>query len=59
MLVFGVIAAANVSTNEAKTQMDPAIAHLQTFLAAFGFRLNRANLIGMSASVSHAASGNL
>jgi hypothetical protein len=59
VLVFGVIATADVPANEAKAQMNPAVAHLQTFLAAFGLRLNGANLVGMRTSVSHAASGDL
>ena len=38
VFVFGRIAAADVSTFETETKMDPGIAHFQTFFAAFGVR---------------------
>jgi hypothetical protein len=47
VFILGRIAAANVAADEALTQMDPGIAHLQTFLAAFAAGLHVANFFHM------------
>jgi hypothetical protein len=43
VLVLGRIAAANVTADQTFPEMDPCIAHLQAFLAAFATRLDLAN----------------
>jgi hypothetical protein len=43
VLVLGRIAAADVTADEALSQVDPRIAHLQALLAAFAAGLNLAN----------------
>ena len=53
MLVFGTIAAADVAALKTQTQMDPGIAHLETFLAARTARLNFANLVKVRTLVRH------
>jgi hypothetical protein len=35
MLIFGIVAAADMATDQAQAQMHPGVAHLQTFLASF------------------------
>jgi hypothetical protein len=39
------IAAADVAAGEAQAQVDPGVAHLQTFFAAFGLRFYVVNLV--------------
>jgi hypothetical protein len=53
MLVFGGIAAANVTADQTFAQMYPAISHLQTLLATISARLNVANLISMDTGFRH------
>src|SRR5271154_6189100 len=43
MLVLGRVAAADVAADEALPQVDPGIAHLEAFLAAFAARFDLAN----------------
>lgn len=45
VLVLGVITAADVAADHAKTKMNPGIAHLQAFLAAFTARRDLPYLI--------------
>src|SRR5713101_7241477 len=45
------IAAADVPTGEAHSQMDPAVLHFQTLLAAGGARLDVADLVEMGAGL--------
>ena len=49
MLVFGAVAAADVSTVFANAQVHPAIAHVQAFFAALSARGHFFDLIGVSA----------
>jgi hypothetical protein len=42
------IAAADMSAGETESQMDPGIAHLQTFLATMSLRLHIVDLVKMS-----------
>jgi hypothetical protein len=44
MLVPGVVAAADVSARKAEAQVNPAIPHLEAFLAAPAARMNVSNL---------------
>ena len=53
MFVLGAVATSDVTARQAQPQMDPSIAHLQTFLAALRLRLNRTNLIGVCTDFSH------
>jgi hypothetical protein len=55
VLIFGGIAAANMPADEALPQMDPGIAHLQAFLAAFaaGFYLPYLSQMGTGFSWRH------
>jgi hypothetical protein len=45
MFIFGRIAAADVAAFQTQAQVNPGVAHFQTFLAAFGMRAHLANLI--------------
>jgi hypothetical protein len=45
VLVFGGIATADVAALHAQTEMNPAVAHLQTLLADLGVSLDGANLL--------------
>jgi hypothetical protein len=56
MLVFGRIAAANVTTFAAETQVNPAVAHLQAFFAALCMRMNFLNVADVRAGGAHASS---
>lgn len=47
MFVFGFIAAADMPTGETQSQVNPRIAHLQTFFTAARIWFNRLNLIEM------------
>jgi hypothetical protein len=49
VLVLGGVAAPDVPTSQAHPQMDPAVLHLQTLLAAGGARFDIADLVEMSA----------
>jgi hypothetical protein len=49
VFVLGTIATSDMAAGQTKPQMDPPIAHLQAFLAAFGLRFHITNLIDMSA----------
>lgn len=49
MLVARRIAAPDVAAGETEPQMDPGVAHLQTFFAAVGVRLHVVDLVEMSA----------
>src|SRR5690242_758093 len=53
MLVLRRVAAANVAALQTETQVYPAVAHLQAFLAAFPTRLYIANLTQMRARSGH------
>jgi hypothetical protein len=44
MFILGRIAASHVTTLQAQAQVNPGVAHLQTFLATFRMRLHWANL---------------
>jgi hypothetical protein len=56
MLVLGAVAAADVSTLEAKAKVDPSVAHFEALLAAGATGLNLANCVEMSAFDAHLAS---
>ncbi len=49
VLVLGRVAAPDVPASQAHPQMDPAVLHLQAFLAACGTRLDIADLVEMGA----------
>ena len=49
VLVLGGVAAPDVPASQAHPQMNPAVLHLQTFLAACGARFDIADLIEMGA----------
>jgi hypothetical protein len=49
MFVFGIVAAADVSAGQTQTQMDPLVAHFQTFLAPFAARRHLTDLVKMCA----------
>ena len=49
VLVFGRIAAANMSATQAQPKMDLPVADLQAFFTALGMRFDRFDLIEMSA----------
>src|SRR5207244_2317397 len=51
VLVLRGIAAADVPTDQAHSQMDPAVLHFQTLLAAEGARLDVADLVEMGAGL--------
>src|SRR5438094_4127504 len=51
VLVLGGIAAADVAASKAHSQMDPAVLHFQTLLAAGGARLDVADLVEMDAGL--------
>lgn len=47
------IAAAYVAASQAQAQMDPTVAHLEAFFAAFGLRFDFANLIEVRTAIGH------
>jgi hypothetical protein len=49
VLIFGRIAATDVATRHAQSQMNPGVAHLQALLASVRVRLHVSNLIGVRA----------
>jgi hypothetical protein len=53
MLVLGTVAAADVSTFKAETEVNPSVTHFETFLAAGTARLNLANLVKVRTLVRH------
>jgi hypothetical protein len=50
VLILGRVTAADVSTREAQTKMNPSIAGLQTLLATVGFRSNFVDLFQVGAT---------
>jgi hypothetical protein len=58
MLVLGRIAASNVTAFQAKPEVDPAVAHLQAFFAAFAARGYVANFfqVGTVLRLGHRSS---
>jgi hypothetical protein len=55
VLVFGGVAAADMAADEAETEMDPSVMHLETFFAALGFGFYGTDLIEMGTFVGHRA----
>ena len=53
MFVLGLVAAAHLPANQAKSQMDPGVAQQQAFFAASATRGDVLDLVQMSALVSH------
>jgi hypothetical protein len=53
VLVLGRIAAAHMAAFQAQAEMNPGVAHLQAFLAAFAAGGDVANLIEVSAGLCH------
>jgi hypothetical protein len=53
VFVLGTVAASDMPAGQTQPQMDPGISHLEAFLAAFGLRLNRTNLIEVCTDFSH------
>jgi hypothetical protein len=56
VFVLGRIAAAHMTAFPAEPQVNPAVAHLQTFFAAFAMRLNFLDMAGVRADRAHASS---
>ena len=56
VLVLRGIAAAHVAAFAAQSQVNPAVAHLQAFLAALGMRMNILNVADVRADGAHASS---
>ena len=53
VLVFRGITATNVAAGETQAKVDPIVAHLKTFFAAFGIRLDALDLIEVRAFIGH------
>ncbi len=51
VFIFGIVAAADVSAGETHPQVDPCIAHLETFLTAVAARFHIAYLVKVCAFV--------
>jgi len=48
VLIFRGVAAADMSARQAKPQVDPGVAHFETFFAAVGVRLHVMDLVKVS-----------
>jgi hypothetical protein len=53
VLIFGAVAAADVTTTEAQAQVYPTIAHLEAFFATGAVRFYVSDLFGVLASLGH------
>jgi hypothetical protein len=53
VLVFGRVAAADVSADEAHAEMHPAVSGLEAFFAAAGMRVDILNLVEVGTFASH------